>query len=113
MKLIALFFPAIISVCIYCKRQSIALECRLNLLVRYMIYIMIISLCSCFSIVYVLKKTPVMAELEIFEFFTKYMLIALIFSCIIPYLEEILKKYISVKFHVEYNSKKDEIIQNK
>ena len=100
MKEIALFFPAIISVCIYCKRQSIKLEFNLHLLVRYGVYTIFTNLCGMSLITYIIGIEATAFSLESFGFFTKYTFITVFFALCFPYIEEIVKKYLFVSFQV-------------
>lgn len=107
MKIIALFFPAFISITIYCKRQDCEQSFKLNLLIRYAIYTMIISWCDMSLITYIFKIDAAVSDFfESFGFYTKYVFVAIFLAWSIPYIEEIVGKYIHVSFRVEAREKK-------
>lgn len=81
---------------------------NLFLLVRYIIYVMIVNWCDMALISYIIKPgTYVVDDMESFVFFTKYILIAIFFAWLIPYLEEIIRKYIHISFQVKEQNEND------
>lgn len=102
MKLIGLFFPAIISVVIRQKRRNEDKRELLLILSEYGLSVLFCNLFSMILITYVLGIGDVsMSAFESFPFFTKYTVIAVIIAFVMPYLEEIYKKYIQIKFIIE------------
>ena len=102
MKIIALFFPALISISIYANRKSIELTPNLSILIRYGIYVMAINWCDMSLTTYVFGIDNSMLEyMEKWTFFTKYVLIAIFFAWIIPYIEEIIGRFIHINFWIE------------
>lgn len=102
MTLIGLFFPAIISVVIRQKRKTGDKRELLSILSEYGLSVLFCNLFSMIVITYVLGIGDVaMSAFESFPFFTKYTVIAVIIAFIMPYLEEIYKKYIQIKFVIE------------
>lgn len=108
LKILSLFFPALISILIYTKRRSIEIRLTLDLLIRYAIYVLIVNWCALSIVIYILKIENVILEfLESGPFFTKYTLIAMFLAWIIPYIEEIVQKSIHISFHIEERTKKE------
>lgn len=108
MKLIALFFPAFISISIYSRRQSVKLVPNLYLFIRYGIYTMLVNWCDMSLTTYILgKDDSKLAYMENWTFFTKYLFIAVIFSLLIPYIEEAIKKYVNIRFRIEVRKQED------
>ena len=101
MKGIALFFPSLVGVYIYYRRHSIKMEVDLYLLVRYGIYALLINLCDMSLITYIIGVKATISDIESFGFFTKYTSIATFIAFCFTYIEEIIKKYISISFQVE------------
>lgn len=105
MKIIALFFPAFISISIYAKRRSIELAPNLSLLIRYGIYVMAVNWCDMSLTTYVFGiDNSILEYMEKWPFFTKYVLIAIFFAWIIPYIEEVVGKFIHINFRIEPKS---------
>lgn len=101
-KFIALFFPALISMSIYIKRQSPRRVFKIELLIRYGIYTLLINWCVMSFMIYILGiEYCTLDNMENWSFFTKYVLITAFLAWTIPYIEEIVGKSISVRFHVK------------
>lgn len=59
-------------------------------------------------VVYICMKTEIASnDLERFSFFTKYVAIAVIVAVLMPYVEEVLKKHIEVRFTVRGKDEKE------
>lgn len=101
MKIIALFFPALLSVSVYFRRQPAKLKPDLYLMTRYGIYTMLVNWCAMSLITYIFQTKVVISDMESSGFFTKYVFIAVFFAGLIPYMEEIIKKYVCIRFHIE------------
>lgn len=101
MRIIGLFFPALISVSIKHARNSELTWQMPKILAEYGIYVLINVLITASNITYGLGISGVTVDaLESFPFFTKYTIIAIVIAIFIPYVEEIIKKYIEVTFVV-------------
>lgn len=106
MKIIALFFPALISISIYAKRKSIELTPNLSILIRYGIYVMAVNWCDMSLTTYVFgRDNSILEYMEKWTFFTKYVFIAILFAWLIPYIEEIIIKFIQINFRIEPKAK--------
>lgn len=111
MKMIVVFFPAFICISVYAKRRSVELMPDLKLLIRYGIYVMIINWCSMSTVTYVFAVKDCRLEyMDSWGFLTKYNFIAMFFAWIIPYIEEVVRKSISISFKVE--SREDKSNEN-
>lgn len=107
MRLIALFFPALISLLIYTQRQSVELKLELRLLIRYCIYVILVNWSGMSLVTYIIGIRDCRLEyMESWPFFTKYIAIAVFFAWIIPYIEEIVRKNVHVSFRVERRERK-------
>ena len=101
MSFIALFLPACLSLIIRHKRNK---ELNWNIpesILEYAILVIFNVLLSESIIVYVLQIETDIASFQSFPFFTKYMVISLFFAWLLPYVEEIGRKYIKVSFTVD------------
>lgn len=109
MSFIALFLPAGISLMIRHKRNQ-ELKWRIpESILEYAILAMINVLLSQGIIVYLLGIREVdMSALQSFPFFTKYLVIAMIIAWLVPYVEEIGRKYIEISFSVGEKPKDEE-----
>ena len=100
MKIISLFFPSFISVFIRHIRKNASWEMPVCLF-EYGIYVLINTWITTSIVTYIFGIEEAMStSLESFSFFTKYTVIAIIMAIFIPYVEEIINKYISVRFTV-------------
>ncbi len=102
MSFIALFLPAGISLMIRHKRNQ-ELKWRIpESILEYAVLVLInVLFCQCI-IVYLLGVHEVdMSALQRFPFFTKYLIIAMITAWLVPYVEEIGRKYFGISFLVE------------
>lgn len=102
MILIGLFFPAMIAMAIRRKRNNEAKNDWFSGILEYGQTVLFCNLFTMIIITYVLKIDGVeITAFNSFSFFTKYVIIAIVYSALIPYLEEIIQKYFQVKFTVE------------
>lgn len=102
MSFIALFLPACISLIIRHKRNDRLKWSVPESIIEYAILVLINVLASQSVIEYVLLIDGVeMSAFQSFPFFTKYLLIAMLIAWLTPYIEEIVRKCISVSFKVE------------
>lgn len=107
MRIIGLFFPALISITIRHSRSSELTWQITQILIEYGIYVLVNVLVTTSIITYGLNISGVTVDaFDSFPFFTKYEIIAIAAAIFTPYIQEIIKKYIEVTFAVR---KKDEI----
>ena len=101
MSFIALFLPAGISLMIRHKRNQ-ELKWRIpESILEYVVLVLINVLLSQCIIVYLLGIHEVdMSAFQSFPFFTKYLVIAMLIGWLMPYVEEIGRKYIEISFSV-------------
>ncbi len=109
MTIVGIFIPGMVSVWIKHKRNA---ECIWNtpkVLFEYGIYVLInVFLTGC-MITYALGMPDVTSDaLNSFPFFTKYILIAVVMAVLVPYVEEIIKKYFQITLVVRTNDEKRE-----
>lgn len=111
MIVIGLFFPSFVAVALYMKLSKDALCRWQTLIIRYGVYVLLNTLITQTVITYVLGISQVAeSALTSFPFFVKYVLIALIWAIAMPFMEELLKKYIkvSINFTIDKEIKKNE-----
>lgn len=109
MSFIALFFPACISLIIRHRRNKELSWSVPESILEYAVWVMLNVLLSECIIVYVLQIGSVdVTALQSFPFFTKYMVIALFLAWLLPYMEEIGRKYIGVSFSVDSRTKEND-----
>lgn len=110
MKFIGLFFPPLISAFIRYKRGEIYMQGVVAVLFSYIIYVLVDTWVAMSIVVYIcMKAEGSVNDLERFSFFTKYIVIAMVVAVLIPYVEEVFRKYIEIKFVVR---RKDECEKN-
>lgn len=108
MTVIGLFFPSFVSVAIYMKLSKDALCRWQTLIIRYGVYVLLDTLITQIVITYLLGISQVMeSALTSFPFFVKYVLIALIWAVVLPFVEEMLKKYIKVSIKISADKKNE------
>lgn len=104
MKWICLLLPACVSMLVINKRKG-EQEASKNVLVdiwRWGVWVLINNLLTFFTLLYVVGYDSLLMEVfESFSFSMKYTLLALIYAWIIPYMVEIVKKYISITFTIK------------
>ena len=109
MRLIGLFFPALISVSIKHSRNKELTWNLPNVLIEYGIYVLINVMITAMTVTYILSVHGVTIDaLDSFPFFTKYVVIAIFAAVLVPYMEEIIKKYVRITFTVKTHEKEDE-----
>lgn len=102
MSFIALFLPACISMVIRHKRSKKEGWHMPEALLEYGILVLINVFLSTVIIVYGLRISEVNMEAFLsFPFFTKYLFISIFLACILPYVEEFIRKYINISFEVK------------
>lgn len=108
MEIIGLFAPAMISVWIKHNRNVEVTWGMPKILFEYGIYVWINVFMSGCIITYALGMSGVTSDaLTSFPFFTKYTVIAVAMAILVPYAEEIIRKYFKVTLTVrEKNEKK-------
>lgn len=101
MQVIGLFFPAIVSVMIRNRRNTESDWRMPAILFRYGIYVLVNVLLTVCVITYGLGLSGVTVDaLNSFPFFTKYTVVALIMAILVPFVEEIIGKYIQITLTV-------------
>lgn len=115
MEIIGLFFPAIVSVLIRNRRNAESDWRMPKVLFRYGIYVLVNVLLSGSFISYGLGISGVTADaLQSFPFFIKYTVIALVMAVAVPYMEEIIGKYIQITLRVRtYDEKREERVEDR
>lgn len=109
MEIIALFFPACISVWIYHQRNARVSWRVLPTLIEYGIWTVCNVLLSVLVIVFVFRRTDITSEaLRGFSFFWKYMLVAVLTACLMPYLVEAVSKCFGVTLVMEMEREQKE-----
>ncbi len=104
MGLIALFFPAFISMAIRHRRNTELTWEIITSLIEYAILVVVNVFLTQSVVTYGLRMDGVDSTAFCsFGFFTKYLLIASIFAFLTPYIEEVARKYISISFSVGEN----------
>lgn len=113
MQIIGLFFPALISIIIRHTRDKEQLWEMPVTLIRYGIYVLYNVLLTTVIITYGLNNSGVTVDaFESFPFFTKYVTIAIMVAIFLPYVEEMIKKYIRVTFTVKVRDEKENHMEN-
>lgn len=113
MRMIALFFPALISIVIRHTRDKEQIWKMPETLIRYGMYTLWNVFLTTAIITYGLNISGVTADaFESFPFFTKYVVIAIAAAVLLPYLEEMIKKYIKVTFTVKERNEKENHMGN-
>lgn len=114
MKIIGLFFPAIVSVLIKHSRNVHFTWNMPKTLLEYGIYVLINVLITGCTITYGLGLSDVTSDaFNSFPFFTKYTIIALAAAIVVPYIEEIIRKSIKVTLMVKtYDEKREENMED-
>lgn len=115
MEIIGLFFPAIVSVWIKHARNENLVWSMPKILFEYGIYVLINVFITGCTITYGLGLSGVTSDaLNSFPFFTKYVIIALAAAIVVPYIEEIIRKYIKVTLTVRtYDEKREDHMEDR
>lgn len=101
MILIGLFFPSLITMAIRRKRNSEHEDNWFAFLLEYGQTVLFCNLIIMTIITYVIKIGNVESTaFNSFPFFIKYVVMSVVYSAVIPYLEEIVKKFIQIKFTI-------------
>lgn len=99
MSLIGLFFPAFITLAIRHKRNTKREINWFYILLEYGQTVLFCNLIIIIVITYIFKMDNIeVSAFNSFRFFSKYVVLAVIYSTFIPYLEEMVKKI----FHIEF-----------
>lgn len=99
MEILALFFPASISVCIWHRRSARTSWSILPTLIEYGVWTTCNVLISVLLIVFVFHRSDITtASFQEFPFVGKYMIIAMTAAGILPYAVEIVSKCFGVTF---------------
>ena len=107
MELIALFFPACISMAIRHRRNKELTWNVITCLIEYAVLVIINVFLGEAVITYGLKMNGVdNTAFSSFGFFTKYLFIVSVIAYITPYVEEVVRKYVSISFSVGESGEK-------
>ena len=107
MEIIGFFAPAMISMWIKHNRNADLTWSTPKIVFEYGIYAWVNVFLSGCIITYVLGMDGVRSDaLTSFPFFTKYTLIAVVMAVIVPYVEEIIRKYFKVTLTVRVKDEK-------
>lgn len=107
MKLIALFGPAILSLAIKKRRMMEKKWDWFTYVREYTVSLLVNVFLAQAVITYVLGIDGVdSTAFESFPFFTKYIVIAVACAWILPYIREVISRYISISFKVGENDEK-------
>ncbi len=114
MEIIGLLCPAIVSVLLRERKRTLTVQSIPNLLFCYGIYVMVNVFLTTAVITYGLGLSGVTSEaFGSFSFFIKYTTIALVMAVLIPYVEEIIRKYIKITVTVRaYDEKMEDNMGN-
>lgn len=107
MILLAILGPAFISIMIrYKQRKYFEIS---EMIIEYGVYALVITLFTQAFITYVLRVSGVTQDaLESFPFFTKYVVFAIIFATILPFLQTLIARYIKISIEVGvYNEEQE------
>lgn len=97
---LAFLFPAVISVKIWLKRKG--KDKKNPLVLEYMGWVLLNVFLSISTIVFVLGLSSAdSSAFESFSFFIKYLVIAIIYAVILPFILEIISKWIGVEIIIE------------
>ena len=108
MRYVCIFAPALCTVAIQLNRKCVSERIR-DIVIRYGIWVLMTNLITMSIINYIIGVHDVTADaLDSFGFATKYMIISLFMALIMPYIVEVISKYINVSFKVETPKEKDE-----
>lgn len=109
MSFIALFLPACVSLMIRHKRNTELKWKMPESILEYAVLVLLNVLLSQCVVVYLLGIHEVdMSAFQSFPFFTKYMVIAMGIAWLMPYVDEIGRKYIGISFSVEKKPQAEE-----
>lgn len=102
MEFIALFFPACIAMTIRQKRGTGCEKQWFMVLLEYGRTVLWCNFLPVVIINYILGMDGVVSEaLSSFSFFSKYIVIACVCSFLIPYVQEVVSRYIQIRFFLK------------
>lgn len=95
------FFIPVVSLHIYCKRREIAWKCSFELFYQYIVMCLLNLVIGriCASVVERFTSVSVLAES------TKYTMLALVVAVVLPYVIEVLEKFVKVDVEVTKEKK--------
>lgn len=104
MKWICLLLPACVSMLVIYNRKGGQATSK-NVIVdiwRWGVWVLINNFMTFFTLLYIVGHDSLVVDVfDSFAFSMKYILIALVYAWIIPYMVEIVKKYISITFTIK------------
>ena len=102
MDIIALFLPACITMSIRQQRGAGCEKKLFPVLLEYGKTVLWCNLLTMGVITYVLRVSDVQSDaFKSFPFFSKYVIIAMFFAFIMPYISEVIGRYIKIRFFVK------------
>ena len=108
MILIGLFFPSFITLAIRHNRNTKGEGNWFYILLEYGQTVLFCNLFIIIVITYILKIDNIeISAFNSFSFFSKYVVMAVIYSTVIPYLEEIVKKLFHIEFRILEKNEKE------
>lgn len=111
---LCLLGPSLISIKIFNHLNSERLSNK-NIIFYYVLFVFINNfICTFFSVIFFGGKSSIDESLINFPVFAiKYVIVSVIFSCIIPFFVEIVRKNIDYNIEVKKNEKYKSKIKNK
>ncbi len=107
MKIIGLFFPALISLKISMARENGKADI-IQVIIRYGLYVLLDNWLAQVIITYVLGMSDVAADaLDSFPFFTKYVVITAIVAAVLPLCLELAAKYFKISVKTGVNGEEN------
>ena len=108
MNFVCIFLPALCAIGIELKRRSYDMK-TVQIVIRYGIWVLAINFMAMLCVVYVFGIEGVLTDaMDSFSFACKYIVISLILSIVLPYIIEILGKYLRISFEVTSKDSEDE-----
>lgn len=99
---IAVIGPAMLSMKIKINRNGIGNQSWYVFFVYYILEILKNTFLTVATITYLFRIDDVQfSAMNSFPFFSKYIIISIVYAFLLPYIEEIIRKYIKVTFGVE------------
>lgn len=111
-SLVGILAPAVLALKTKMKRQGTENERSKGInrwVLQYAVEILKNVFLTTATITYILKIDDVnFSALSNFPFFTKYVVIAVAYAWLLPYVEEVISKYVSISFKIEVEGDAEE-----
>ena len=102
MEFIALFIPSFITMSIKLRRGTLSESGVFSIIFEYAQNVLWTNFFVVSIVTYLLGMDDVQSNaLKSFPFFTKYVVIAVIWAFFLPYIQEVGKRYIKIHFHIK------------